>query len=64
MRQQFRLSDATTFAGVPFCAPCPQAPRKRKGTMASLGQAAIAPGISLGLLVVMAVTYTCSPGVL
>jgi hypothetical protein len=59
MRQQFRLSDATTFAGLPSCAP-----RKRKGTMASLGQAAIAPGISLGLLVVMAVTYTCSPGVL
>ncbi len=38
------------------------APKHRKGTVASLGQAAIAPGIMLGLISVLVVLYACTEG--
>lgn len=38
------------------------APPHRKGVVASLGQAAIAPGIGLGILVVQILYYTCPEG--
>ncbi|KAF8067131.1 proP [Scenedesmus sp. PABB004] len=40
------------------------APPRRKGLYAALGQAAIAPGIVLGLLACIAVTLGCSPDAL